>query len=78
MTKGTSQCVDCKYAKWSTTAKGRLHPSGDGRCIKQVELPVLPNAYFWWPNPAPVGGQINRRAEFDDSPCLCRKEAGEE
>lgn len=28
-----SVCVGCLYARWGRTKSGRLHPSGDGKCM---------------------------------------------
>jgi len=61
------KCNDCKYAEWAVTAKGRLHPSGDGKCKYPYVLPALPRAMYWiGGNVAPCGGHINRRTEFKE------------
>ena len=62
-------CNGCIFADWQTTAIGRLHPSGEGRCRKIISLPQLPQA-FYYPGSAasmqPLGGYINRREEHKD------------
>ena len=61
-------CVGCKHAKWQLTANGRLHPSGDGRCVYDYRVPPLPAAYYWIGRGAatPSGGSINRREGLKD------------
>lgn len=59
-------CKACKHAEWHRTAAGRLHPSGDGTCGKEVVVPPAPAAYYWLPKPKLAGGQINRREELKD------------
>lgn len=59
-------CTKCKHADWFRTNSGRLHPSGDGRCKKEVKIPKLPASMKWGygsyaSDPSPMGGQINRR-----------------
>lgn len=58
-----TNCTKCFYAQWERTEKGRLHPSGDGKCSYQcVDLPPLPAAMYWIGGvPSPSGGYINRR-----------------
>lgn len=52
-------CINCKYAEWSRTESGRLHPSGDGHGQRHradgpaVEHPDGSRA--WW-----VNGQLHR------------------
>lgn len=60
-------CLKCVHAKWQRTEKGRLHPSGDGRCEYHYEVKKLPSA-FYWPGvaPYPCGGYINRREEHKE------------
>ncbi|WP_250519477.1 hypothetical protein [Caballeronia sp. NCTM1] len=57
-------CDGCKYANWERTKGGRLHPSGDGRCMYEFKLPVLPASMYFFTAPVPSGGFINRRKEF--------------
>lgn len=61
-------CNGCKYALWTRTEKGKLHPSGDGKCGKKIELPKLPASMWWlWESePKPMGGYINRRGELKE------------
>jgi hypothetical protein len=61
-------CTDCTHANWKRTAKGALHPSGEGRCTFEVRIPVLPQAFYWYGSfqPKPYGGFINRREELKD------------
>ena len=61
-------CTKCKYAQWHKTEVGRLHPSGDGKCTKEIKIPPLP-ASKQWPyrdEPKPTGGWINRREELKE------------
>jgi hypothetical protein len=63
--------LDCKYAEWRRTVTGRLHPSGDGRCVKQVAVPLLPASMPVHLRPReltrPSGYYISR----NDPPCEC-------
>ena len=61
-------CTDCKHALWDTTATGRLHPSGGGKCKYKWVMPQLPQAFYWIDRsaPAPFGGYINRRKDLQD------------
>ena len=61
-------CTDCKWALWDTTAAGRLHPGGDGRCKYPYNVPALPQAFHWMYHgtPEPLGGHINRRTDLKD------------
>lgn len=61
--KQESVCVGCALAQWRTTGSGRLHPSGDGRCLWRFETVALPLAFNWFGGrvPSPSGGYINRR-----------------
>jgi hypothetical protein len=67
-------CTECVHAEWKRTASGKLHPSGDGRCTKQIVIPPLPGAFGWgyaWSSksgriPEPIGGEINRRQELKE------------
>lgn len=63
-------CTDCKHAAWQRTTTGRLHPSGDGMCLKVVVIPPIPAACWWLQSPRLAGGQINRREELKDH-CQC-------
>jgi len=71
-----SDCNDCKFAEWQRTAKGRLHPSGNGKCTwkgwKEWKMP----ASFYYPSQAnmrsvaaPDGGYINRKTPHSASEC---------
>lgn len=69
-------CMGCKYAQWKTTKAGRLHQSGDGRCLYKWKAPPIPACMYWISDhaPAPYGGHINRRKEFkDDCPMYQRE-----
>ena len=61
-------CTDCKHALWETTATGRLHPCGSGRCQYPYKVPALPQAFYWMSHrtPKPFGGNINRRTDLKD------------
>lgn len=61
-------CLNCQYADWRRTDKGRLHSSGEGRCTYQYKVPELPQAMYWsGPGaPKPYGGFIDRRKELKD------------
>lgn len=59
-------CTECVHAKWQRTKSGSLHPSGNGKCGKKIELPQLPQAFYWVSEPCPCGGYINRREELKD------------
>jgi hypothetical protein len=61
-------CNGCKFAKWQTTEAGRLHPSGDGRCMYEYKVPPLPACMYWIgkASETPCGGHINRRKELRD------------
>lgn len=61
-------CTDCKYANWNRTKSGKLHPSGDGKCIYPYKVPKLPESMYWisQTNPTPAGGFINRREELKE------------
>lgn len=72
-------CTNCKHAQWDKTAAGRLHPSGEGRCGYQVQLPKLP-ASMWWPRPLsgapkPSGGRINRHKDLPDHCAFFERES---
>ena len=60
-------CTNCTYADWKKTAEGKLHPSGDGRCTKEVkipELPKLPEAFYFLFEPHISGGVISKHEEL--------------
>ena len=63
-------CTECAHAEWFRTKSGSLHPSGEGKCGKRIELPQLPPAFYWSTQPyLPLlicGGHINRRKELQD------------
>lgn len=72
-------CTNCKHAQWNKTAAGRLHPSGDGRCGYQVQLPKLP-ASMWWTDvfgkkAKPFGGYINRRKDLPEHCAFFERES---
>lgn len=70
-------CLDCQFAKWQKTKGGKLHPSGDGRCLYHWKLPPLPASFYWLSMnpPAPSGGFINRKQELKEHcPYYCQKE----
>ena len=56
-------CEGCKWAEWSKTKAGKLHPSGVGKCTFPYSLPELPASMYWLGDsePVPYGGRINRR-----------------
>ena len=69
-------CTHCIHAKWDLTAAGKLHPSGNGRCQKEVRLPPLPAAMYWLSSPRPCGGHIHRKREHaDHCPYYARAES---
>jgi hypothetical protein len=57
-----NSCLNCCKAKWKTTKLGRRHPSGDGWCTFEYEVPVIPKAFYWFRaiQSKPDGGVINR------------------
>jgi hypothetical protein len=61
-------CLNCKFAEWSRTASGRLHPSGAGKCTYQWKMPELPRSMHWLGSqpPRPLGGFIQRKCEWMD------------
>jgi hypothetical protein len=59
-------CVGCKYADWVTTASGRLHPSGYGRCTYVWKAPALPQAFWFLTEPRLSAGYISRREDLAD------------
>lgn len=59
-------CNGCRWADWKRTEKGRLHPSGDGRCTKTITLPKLPACKHWLSLGTTCGGHINRRIELKE------------
>lgn len=60
-------CLHCKHAKWNKTATGRLHPSGDGRCIYPWKMPQIPACMYWiGVSPSPTGGYITRKSDRKD------------
>ncbi len=78
-------CTHCVYANWRRTSNGRLHPSGDGRCAKEIKLPQLPNAWYWFGTSRPSSGYIHRKTEYDTdcpygtiAPVTTRQEVGDE
>lgn len=72
-------CIKCRHANWKKTAKGKLHPSGDGRCEYKYFVPALPNSMYWlyWLGSGviPLGGIINRKKEYNkDCPYYLRED----
>ena len=63
-------CTGCKYANWYRTVAGKLHPSGNGKCMFNWKINPLPAAFFFYTSPTPSGGSINRREEFKEH-CPC-------
>ena len=63
----TNVCTTCRFADWSRTINGRLHPSGDGRCTWELPRVNLPIAFYYIGTgdkhnlPQPSGGIIDRR-----------------
>lgn len=75
MTNRPPQCLDCKFAEWKTTATGRLHPSGGGRCrwvYPDIRLPV--SMYFFGGEQRASGGHISRRDAWRQCPQFQRGE----
>ena len=72
------RCTECAHALWNRTAKGRLHSSGDGKCVAKIAPPpTLPKAIRWAVTPRVVGGWINRRqANHSNCPLFQPKEDG--
>jgi len=69
---GQEDCLNCRYANWSKTRAGRLHPSGDGRCSFAWLPPPVPKAFYWLgygTSPKPSGGMIDRRKPHGGCPC---------
>lgn len=66
------QCVECALAKWQRTAAGRLHPSGDGLCGWKMPEIRLPVSMYFFGNPKPYGGHINRRDQWRQCPFFRR------
>jgi hypothetical protein len=53
-------CSTCRFAQWNRTANGKLHPSGNGKCLwarPDIKIPIC--MYYIYP-PALSGGAINR------------------
>lgn len=64
-------CMTCSLAQWTTTTGGRLHPSGDGRCMWECVPQPIPKSRYWIGNPPrPHGGIISRRKPEIDCPCF--------
>ena len=63
-------CIGCIYANWKRTAKGNLHPSGDGRCEYPWVPPPLPASMYFlsFSEPKTYGGHINRHKDATDCP----------
>lgn len=60
-------CTYCKYASLGKTAKGKLHPSGEGWCEYKFNIPARPQSMYWvGGKPNPCGGLINRRTDLKD------------
>jgi len=76
-------CEGCVYALWATTAAGKRHPNGNGRCMYEIKLPVLPAAFHtlnrvWNPRGLICGGYIQRATKHSEAyptePCVYRSE----
>jgi hypothetical protein len=59
-------CTKCIYAKWEKTKSGGLHPSGGGRCTKEIIMPEFPASMYWLSNPHISHGFISRHKELKD------------
>ena len=62
-------CTRCAHATWMRTKVGKLHPSGNGRCTKEVKIPELPASRHWsyysnFTLPEICGGNINRNKDL--------------
>lgn len=68
-------CEGCRWAEWSRTAAGRLHPSGDGRCTWQAEFKIAGScavrAYDTFGKPVTVRGGLIRRKSGEEWPLAC-------
>ena len=73
------RCTECAHAHWQKTDKGRLHQSGDGKCVVKIApLPTLSKAMRWGITPNYFGVWINRwRANHSDCPLFAPKEDGQ-
>ena len=71
-------CTGCKYANWDRTAKGRLHPSGTGKCDYPWAMPPLPNSMNWYGygrEPKPSYPGIERHRDYKtDCPYYTKEE----
>lgn len=63
-------CVGCKFANWSRTKTGALHPNGSGKCTWKatMKVPGSFNDYLYFRKLADrqlefAGGYIDRRAK---------------
>ena len=55
-------CNNCKYADWKKTVAGKLHPSGEGKCLYPYKVPPFPASMYWMNiETTPCGGFINRK-----------------
>lgn len=62
------RCLGCFYAEWEKNADGKLHRSGDGRCLYKYRIPKLPSCLYWINSePKPRGGHISRREDLKDN-----------
>jgi hypothetical protein len=59
-------CLNCKFAEWSRTASGRLHPSGDGKCEFPLKMPKLPASMVWLEVPRVSFGLISRKKDLKE------------
>ena len=69
----TEDCTTCQLARWQRTKTGRLHPSGEGRCLWEGWKEwKIPKAFFYMGrNKVPYpdgGGYISRREPKTDCP----------
>lgn len=58
-------CTDCKYAEWKRNKNGKLHASGEEKCIYPWKCPPLPASMYWlfMDAPRPSYGYINRKVD---------------
>lgn len=70
----SNPCLSCKYAAWTRTVNGRLHPDGAGRCMWKMPEIQFPKAFYYvgWSDkrqiPQPSGGHIDRKGDERECP----------
>lgn len=75
-------CLNCKYATWERTSKGRLHPGGEGTCswTQTVKVPGhhRPNFHGDMGDPITIcnGRATIWRGDYGISRCDVFEEAG--